>query len=127
MVVVLVQQMELAVRPAAAVESEFNGPVSVALEVMQQTTTQQLLETRADAHHLVRITQVAVAAALMVWAVLVQQTARVQLAVPEVQEEVRILLVQPLLMQVVVQVVSFNQEHADSAVLVVVVQVAPAG
>ena len=58
-VVVLVQQMELAVRPVAAVESEFNGPVSVVLEVMQQTTTQQLLETRADARHLVRITQVA--------------------------------------------------------------------
>ena len=43
----------------AAVESEFNGPVSVVLEVMQQITTQQLLETRGDARHLVRITQVA--------------------------------------------------------------------
>jgi hypothetical protein len=30
-------------------------------------------------------------------------------------------------MQVVAQVVSFNREHADSAVLVAVAQVAPAG
>jgi hypothetical protein len=56
---------------------------------MQQTTTQQLLETRADARHLVRITQVAAVAVLTAWAVQVRQTARVQLVVPEVQEEVR--------------------------------------
>jgi hypothetical protein len=56
---------------------------------MQQTTTQQLMETRADARHLVRITQVAAVAVLTALVARVRQTARVQLAVPEVQEEVR--------------------------------------
>ena len=49
------------------------------------------------------------------------------MVVLEAREEVRTLLVQPLLMQAVAQVVSSNREHADSVVLVVVVQVAPAG
>jgi hypothetical protein len=51
--------------------------------------TQQLLETRAEALHLVRITQVAAVAVLTVLVARVRQTARVQLVVPEVQEEVR--------------------------------------
>ena len=109
-----------------AVELELVGPVSVVLEVMQQTTMRPHLETQADARHLVLITQAAVAAAPVTWEVLVQLTAQVQSVELVVSEKTHTSLERSLLMLGAAQVDSFNRGHVESVVLAAVAQVAPA-